>query len=162
MRIINIFAIALAIVSIGSFILWPAFAQDIGPVIAPSSIWYDVWTIVQPVVVLLVSTVGPALVTWLSVQLIALLNISDEKQRVEIETRLRLALHESAINALKYAITRTGLPLAVGNVPGQVLDAAIEYVAQKNPEALEKLGVDISGLQDIIMSKVPEVAKAVN
>jgi hypothetical protein len=162
MRIINIFAIALAIVSIGSFILWPAFAQETGPVIAPSSIWYDLWTIVQPVVVLLVSTVGPALVAWLSVRLIALLDISDEKQRVEIEARLRLALHESAINALKYAVMRTGLPLAVGNVPGQVLDAAIEYVAQKNPESLERLGVDLSGLQDIIMSKVPEVAKAVN
>ncbi|AGN34404.1 hypothetical protein [Rhizobium sp. P007] len=162
MRITYILAATVAILFIGAFILWPAFAQETEAVISPSSIWYDLWTIVQPVIVLLVSTVGPALVTWLSVRLIALLNISDEKQRVEIEARLRAALHESAINALKYAVTRTGLPLAVGSVPGQVLDAAIEYVAQKNPEALAKLGVDLPSLQDIIMSKVPEVAKAVN
>lgn len=162
MRIIHICALAIAVLFIGAFIFWPALAQEAGPVIAPSSIWYDLWTIVQPIVVLLISTVGPALVTWLSVRLITLLKISDEKQRIEIEARLRSALHESALNALKYAVTKTGLPLRVDSIPGPVLDVAIEYVAEKNPQALSSLGVDVKALQDIIMSKVPEVAKAVN
>jgi len=163
MRLIYwIIALALALVCLVAFFFAPAWAQDTAPVIAPSSIWYDLWTIVQPVIVLLVSTIGPALVTWLSVRLIALLKISDEKQRVEIEAGLRAALHESAINALKYAVTKTGLPLSAAGVPGQVLGVAAAYVMQKNPEALKKLGVNASALQDIIMSKVPDVAKAVN
>ena len=162
MRIIHIYALAVAVLFIGAFIFWPAFAQEAGPVIAPSSIWYDLWTIVQPIVVLLISTVGPALVTWLSMRLITLLKISDEKQRIEIEARLRSALHESALNALKYAVTKTGLPLRLDSIPGPVLDVAVEYVAEKNPQALSNLGVDVKALQDIIMSKVPEVVKAVN
>ncbi|CUX23036.1 MULTISPECIES: hypothetical protein [Agrobacterium] len=162
MRVVHVLAFAVAIFSIGAFILWPAFAQEAEPVIAPSSIWYDLWTVVQPVVVLLVSTVGPVLVTWIGARLIALLKISDEKQRVEIEARLRAALHESALNALKYAITKTGLPLKTDAVSGAVLGIAADYVMQKNPDAVAKLGVGPSALQEIILSKVPDLAKAVN
>lgn len=161
-RVHYLIAAALAVICLVAFLFSPAWAQDAAPVIAPSSIWYEVWTIVQPVVVLLISIVGPALVTWLSVRLGALLKISDEKQRVEIEAGLRKALHEAALNALKYAAVKSGFPLSIGGVGGQVLDIAADYVREKNPDALAKLGVDNKTLKDIIMSKVPEVAKAVN
>ena len=157
-----IIAGALAFVCLAAFVFAPAWAQDAGPVIAPSSIWYELWTVVQPVIVLLVSTVGPVLVTWIGARLIALLKISDEKQRIEIEARLRAALHESALNALKYAITKTGLPLKTDAVSGAVLGIAADYVMQKNPDALAKLGVGSSALREIILSKVPDLAKAVN
>lgn len=156
-----IIAAAMALVCLVAFFFAPAWAQDAGPVIAPSSIWYEVWTIVQPVVVLLVSTVGPVLVTWIAARLIALLKVTDEKQRVEIEAKLRDALHQSAGNALRYALSKAGVPHRViqigGTVNGAVLDEAAKYVAEKNPEALQKLGVDAKGLNDILLSKLPEL-----
>lgn len=160
-RIVYYIAIALAVTCIGAFILSPAFAQDAAPVIAPSSIWYEVWTIVQPVVVLLVSTVGPVLVTWIAARLITLLKVTDEKQRVEIEAKLREALHQSALNAVKYALVKSGLSVNPTQIPGQLVTIATEYVREKNPEAVQRLGVDSKALEEIIMSKVPELVKAV-
>jgi len=159
-RIYYYIAIALAVTCIGAFILSPAFAQDADPVISPSSFWYELWLIVQPVVVLLVSTVGPILATWIAARLIALLKVTDEKQRVEIEAQLRTALHQSALNALKFAVARAGIPVALG-ASGQLVTIAADYVREKNPEALQKLGVDSKALEEIIMSKLPELASMV-
>lgn len=156
-----IIASAMALVCLVAFFFAPAWAQDAAPVIAPSSWLYEVWTIVQPVVVLLVSTVGPVLVTWISARLIALLKVTDEKQRVEIEAKLRDALHQSAGNALRYALSKAGVPHGViqigGDVNGAVLAEAAKYVVEKNPEALQKLGVDAKALNDILLSKLPEL-----
>ncbi|MBN7804924.1 hypothetical protein JZX86_06035 [Agrobacterium rosae] len=136
------------------------WAQDAGPVIAPSSWLYELWTIVQPVVVLLVSTVGPVLVTWIAARIISLLKVTDEKQRVDIETNLRNALHQSALNAMKYAFTKAGLPVLGGVVNPSLIAEAITYVTEKNPDALKKLGVDHKALEEIIVSKIPEVVQA--
>ncbi|NTF32290.1 hypothetical protein [Rhizobium skierniewicense] len=136
------------------------WAQEPGPVIAPSSVWYDVWTIVQPIVVLLVSTVGPALVGWISFRIASLLKITDEKQRIEIESQLNIALHHSAWNAVKYALTKGGIPTPGGIVSPTVIADAMTYVTEKNPDALKKLGVDQQALKDIIMSKIPDVRQA--
>lgn len=136
----------------------PALAQDTGPIIARSSILYDVWSIVQPLVVLLVSTVGPVLVTWLAARLLALMKISDEKQRLEIEAKLRDALHQSAANALKFAMAKTGVP--AGAIGGAVMAEAMRYVEEKNPEALSKLDVHPDALRDIILSKVPDIVRS--
>ncbi|MND22676.1 hypothetical protein D3C80_130590 [compost metagenome] len=156
-----IIAAALALVCLVAFFFAPAWAQDAGPVIAPSSVWYEVWTIVQPIVVLLVSTVGPVLVTWIAARLIALLKVTDEKQRVEIETKLREALHQSAANAIRFALSKAGVPHGVIRIGGAINDAvlaeAAKYVTEKNPEALQKLGVDAKGLEEIILSKLPEL-----
>ena len=142
-----------------AFIALPALGQvaDAEPMIATSSIWYDVWTILQPVVVLLVSTVGPVLVTWLAARLLALMKISDEKQRLAIEAQLREALHQSAANALKYALTKVGMP-AGGAIGGAVLAEALRYVEEKNPDALARLDVHTDALRDIILSKAPDIA----
>ncbi len=157
-RIWYVIAAVMAFTCILAFVFAPAWAQDAGPVIAPSSIWYEVWTIVQPVIVLLVSTVGPVLVTWIAARLIALLKVTDEKQRVEIEAQLRAALHQSALNALKFAAARAGIPVALGT-SGQLVTMAADYVREKNPEALSKLGVDHKALEEIILSKIPDLVR---
>lgn len=154
-----IIASILALVCFLAFFVTNVWAQDAGPVIAPSSIWYDVWTIVQPIVVLLVSTVGPVLVTWIAARLIALLKVTDEKQRVEIEAKLREALHQSAANAIRFALSKAGLPNVGGVINDTILAEASKYVIEKNPEALQKLGVDAKGLEEIILSKLPDLIR---
>lgn len=158
-----IIASILALVCFLAFFVTNVWAQDAGPVIAPSSVWYEVWTIVQPIVVLLVSTVGPVLVTWIAARLIALLKVTDEKQRVEIEAKLREALHQSAANAIRFALSKAGVPHGVIRIGGAINDAvlaeAAKYVAEKNPEALQKLGVDAKGLEEIILSKLPDLIR---
>lgn len=154
-----IIASVLALVCLVAFFFAPAWAQEAGPVIAPSSWLYEVWTIVQPVIVLLVSTVGPVLVGWISARLIALLKVTDEKQRVEIEAKLREALHQSAANAIRFALSKAGLPNAGGVINDTILAEASKYVIEKNPEAMQKLGVDAKGLEEIILSKLPDLIR---
>lgn len=149
-----VFGLLLVAVSI-LFAFRPAFAQVEQPLIAPSSVWFELWQILQPIIVLLVSTVGPVLVTWLSARVLAVLKVSDQNKQLEIEAKLRDALHQSASNALKYALAKTGFN--AGIVTSAALSAAIAYVQDKNPETLQKLGVDQSALRDIIISKVPEL-----
>lgn len=156
----GIIAFALALFCLVAFFFAPAWAQDAGPVIAPSSIWYDLWTIVQPIVVLIVSTVGPVLGGWISFRIIGLLKVTDEKQRVEIETKLNAALHQSAVNAMKYAFAKAGLPAIGGVISSGLVAEAVTYVTEKNPDALKKLGVDNKALEEIILSKIPEVVQS--
>ncbi|WP_425646093.1 hypothetical protein [Agrobacterium leguminum] len=151
-----------AFVCISWFILTPAFAQEAGAVIAPSSIWYEVWTIVQPIVVLLFSTVGPVLVAWISARVISLLKITDEKQRIDIESKLRDALHQSAANAVRFALAKAGVVHVGGQVSEAIIADAARYVIEKNPDAIEKLGVNAKALNEIIMSKLPELAQGVS
>lgn len=134
----------------------PAFAQD--QVIAPTSWLYDIWLIVQPVMVMLVSTVGPILVTWLAAKLAALLQSTDEAKRKEIEERLRVALHTSAFNALKYAASRAGiqLPDALSVASPSVVDA-IDYIRSKNPDAIDAFNLSNEQLAEIVISKLPDV-----
>lgn len=150
-----------AFVCISWFILTPAFALDAAPVIAPSSFWYEAWTIMQPVIVLLVSTVGPVLVTWISARVISLLKITDEKQRIEIESKLRDALHQSAANAVRFALAKAGVVHIGGQVSEAIIADAARYVIEKNPDAIAKLGVNAKALNEIIMSKLPEMIQGV-
>lgn len=147
--------VVVVIAALLAFVAYPAFAQDAAPVIAPSSIWFDLWSIVQPVVVLLVSTVGPVLVTWISARLISWLKVSDDAKKAEVQARLREALHQSAMNALKYALAKSGAgPAVIGST---LISEAVRYVEEKNPEALSKLNVSGEGLREIIMSKIPDL-----
>lgn len=153
----------LAILFVLALTLQPAHAQEAAPVIARSSIWFDLWAVVQPLVVLLGSIVGPVLVTWISARLISLLKVADEKQQLDIQAKLRQALHDSAANALKFALARSEISGgAIGSATASAVTAAMlheatKYVEEKNPEALQKLGVTPNALQDIIMSKVPDL-----
>lgn len=146
----------------------PLFAQENiiapvieSPVISPSSFWFDIWQIVQPVVVMFLSTVVPAFGIWLAAQVSSLLKITDEKRKLEVEAQLRNALHESAINALKYALNKVGSPSISGQLSQEVIETAIGYVRDKNPETLEKLGVREGSLEQIILSKVQDVTRII-
>lgn len=142
----------------------PLFAQEVAaesPVIAPSSIWYEVWTIVQPIVVLAVTTISPFVVTWITYQVSRLLRIEDEKKKLEVEAQLRNALHDAAINALKFAATKFNTVSLSGPMSRQIMDAAKAYVMEKNPETLAKLGVDQKNLEQIIMSKMPDLISTI-
>ncbi len=135
-----------------------AFAQD-APAIAPSSALYDIWTIVQPIVVLVVSTVGPVLAAWISARLIALLKVKDDAAKLEIEQKLREALHQSAENAVAYAKARLSKG-ATSFAREAVINTALDYVKEKNPDALEKLKVSEPALADIIIAKIGKAEAA--
>ena len=63
--------------------------------------------------------------TWISARLISLLKVADEKQKLEIESKLRQALHDSAANALKFALARAGVS---GGAIAHVTAAALTSV----------------------------------
>ncbi len=153
----------LAILTVLALTLQPVYAQEAAPVIARSSIWFDLWAVVQPLVVLLGSIVGSVLITWISARLISLLKVADEKQQLDIQAKLRQALHDSAANALKFALAQSGISsgmiasVTASAVTSAMLRDATKYVEEKNPEALQKLGVTPNALQDIISSKAADL-----
>ncbi|SMD18046.1 hypothetical protein [Rhizobium sp. RU36D] len=154
----RVFAL-LVILALASFVLWPLFAAaaEALPAVGAPSIWPELWAIVQPVVAVFFSLVGPALATWIAVRLLAVLKISDDAKRLEIEAQLRQALHQSAANALRYAMAKSGLTTSAATIAPAVLKEAVRYVEDKNPDALARLDVSPDALRDIIMSKVPDL-----
>lgn len=116
----------------------------------------DIWTILQPLILLLVSTVGPMLVAWVAYHLTRLLRIEDEAARVRIEAELSAALHRSAENAIRVAMARLG----ANATTEQLLREALPYVERNNPDALERFGIDRHGLADILLGKVPSILDA--
>ena len=86
--------------------------------------------------------------------------LKGEKDKAELEKALRDAIHASAQNAWVFALKRLGLSfndLSKMN-DNQLLTAlktAKTYVQDKNPEGLEKLGVNGQQLEDILLTKLP-------
>jgi len=161
-------ALARVLACIVLFIPVFAIAQTIPPsdsIVAPSSFLYDVWTIVQPVVALLVATIGPVIVGWLAARLAALIRTSDENTQKALEAQLREALHQSALNALKYASAKYGLGLAGAAIEltgksiidSKVMTEALKYIRNKNPDAVYAFNLDDKALSEIVLSKVPDV-----
>lgn len=149
----NIFALFAALCLL--VLVVPLALAQSAPIERPV-ILVELWAIIQPLVVLFVSTVGPALITWLSLRLVALLKITDENAKKELEAKIRAALHEAALNGLKLAMTRAGLPS--GAIPGgSVITEAVEYIRKLSPETAVKAGVDDYDLAEIVLSKVPDV-----
>lgn len=134
----------------------PALAQAPASLVAPSFWLFDVWTIVQPLATLFVSIVGPVLVTWIAMRLVGILRITDETKKKELEQRVREALHAAAENGLKYALAKAGLPVGAP-VSAAVLEQAIDYVRSKSPDTVKQTGVRDDDLEQIILSKVPNV-----
>ena len=125
------------------------------------SVLADVWDILQPVIILLISTIGPLLVAWVGARLAMLLKIADDNQRKDLEQKLNAALHQSALNALKFATSKLGIPPVTGlDVRSPVIKEAVEYVRSKNPDAVDAFGLDDTSLAEIVMSKVPDVVSA--
>lgn len=113
--------------------------------------FWDVWTIVQPLVTLFVATAGPALVGWLAVRLVKLIGIEDDLARQRIEAQLREALHHAAHNAMLMAFERLGARAPVD----ELLREAESYVYRANPETLDRLDVGSHMLRDILLGKLP-------
>lgn len=137
-------------------------------------------TILRPLLEVFVTVVAPTLVTWLAYRLVSLLKITDDKQKAQVEATLRDALHESAKNALLYAMTQFGLrgsggtnmseslmeltrKAGAGDAASQVkleglIDMAVNsYLIPKMPDTIKKLKATPEGLADIVVSKVPVV-----
>lgn len=116
----------------------------------------DLIAIIRPVLELVITIAVPLIAlrvnTWLGTK--------DEKDRTEIEKLLRDAIHASAQNALAYALQKKGIPITDltspnNGVTSEVVKMAVDYVKDKNPDALRKLGVDDGNLKDIVTSKLP-------
>jgi len=131
----------------------------------------ELLSVFKPIIELLVLTVGPVLVGAVSAKLIQTLNIQDAAKKTELDANLRDALHKSAENAIKFALARLGLSTAIvssGVVNPAVIREAINYVVEKNPDALKGLEVSDDSLTDILMTKavklndVVKVAKTVS
>jgi hypothetical protein len=122
----------------------------------------QIWDVVAPTVTVIVGIVGPALAVWVSTRLVSLMNIKNDAARVTMEGQLRDALHMSAQNGINFALQKLGIPaMNVINDPNNaaaVINLATSYVKDKNPEAIAKLGVDATKLQDIVASKIPQAA----
>lgn len=91
---------------------------------------------------------------WLVARLVRLAGVDTEAKRLDVENKLREALHFAAENGLRFALTRAGMP-AIAQPTADIIADAMFYVTNKNPETLDKLGVTISGLEDILHAKWP-------
>ncbi len=157
----TIILLAAALFVIAVFLPMLSYAQAAEPIVAPSSILFDVWTIVQPLIVLVGSIVGPAFATWISLRIVSVLKLTDEKRKLEIEAQLRDALHQSAANALKFALAKARITaIAPGLLTASMVADAAAYVAEKNPDAISRLNVNGDALRDIILSKAPDILGA--
>ena len=132
-----------------------AFAQDTG-VVSNKSFLYDLWTIVQPVVALAVTLVGTPLIGWIALRISTLTGQNNEIARLKIEGEIRNALHAAALNGLKYAMTRAGIP-GGGAPTATVIAEAIDYIRTKSPDTAKQAGASDIDLEQIILSKFPDV-----
>ncbi|MBB4954380.1 hypothetical protein H4S14_004145 [Agrobacterium vitis] len=92
--------------------------------------------------------------TWLAARLVRLIGISDTAKRLEVEGKLREALHFAAENGLRFALTKAGMP-TIAEPTAEIIADALFYVTDKNPDTIKKLGVNGNALEDIIRAKWP-------
>jgi hypothetical protein len=131
-------------------------ADDAAAVLTePSTVAY-VWNLIAPVMAVVVSVFGPITGSYLVVQLISLLKITDQAKRVEVEQQLRWALHTAAESGLKYAFAKAGIPPSASPTAGVIADALF-YVQGKNPDAVAAFDLDEDDLKHIILSKIPDL-----
>lgn len=119
----------------------------------------DLIEILKPLIELLAMTVGPVLVTWISIRLTSALKMTDNAKRVEFEAQLRAALHQAAMNGLKAAASRYGSHIfdVDGYLRPTAIAQAVQYVQEKNPDTLRELNVSGVDLVDIIASKTAAI-----
>lgn len=115
--------------------------------------------IFRPILEVIIAVLAPVILTFLSGAIIKTLKIQDEKQKLQIEQQLRNALHASASNAVVFAAQKWGYNLkqiaSDQAIQNKVLSEAMNYVVDKNPDTMRKLGVTGEALKDILLSKLP-------
>lgn len=119
----------------------------------------EILGIFRPILELIVGILAPILITVISGAVIRHLKIQDEKQKLLIESQLRDALHKSAANAVIYAAQKWGYDWKQVSgdqgIQRKVVSEAMNYVLDKNPDTMRKLGVSGEALRDILLSKLP-------
>ncbi len=135
-----------------------SFADD-GTVVptTEASVVAAILSTVMPIIVLLISTLGPAAGTYIIAQIIGFLGITNQNKKLEVEGKLRDVLHFCMVNALKFAYTKAGLPLGSALSPAVISDALF-YVKDKNPGTVAALGLNDTDLEHILLTKFSEVA----
>ncbi|MCM2291077.1 hypothetical protein NAC44_01880 [Allorhizobium sp. BGMRC 0089] len=91
---------------------------------------------------------------WLAARLVRLTGVDTEARRLEVEGKLREALHSAAENGLRFALTKAGMP-TIAEPTADIIADALFYVTDKNPDTIRKLGVSGNILEDIIRAKWP-------
>jgi len=120
-----------------------------------------IWAFMSPILLSLGSILGPIIAVWLAAKVTSLMNISDANKRKELEEKLRDALHQSALNGLKYAAAKYAGRLHgfgfLDLVQPEILSTATEYIRNKNPDATDAFNLSDRDLHEIIMTKIPDV-----
>ena len=119
----------------------------------------DLLGIIAPMVLVFISTVGPVYMTVLAQKAVSFMNIRNDAERLEVEEKFRQALHDSAWNAVNYALGKLGIDaekLTLGGSTTQIalVREALAYVKEKNPDAITALAVDDRKLADIVIGKL--------
>lgn len=120
----------------------------------------ELYGVLSPLIQLAVMTLGPILVSYLSVRLVSVLNVKEEKDKVELEKAIRDAIHASAQNAWLFALKKAGLSFTDLKAANDIqlveaLKLAKGYVKDKNPDGLDKIGITDKQLEDILVTKLP-------
>lgn len=140
-----------------------------------------VYKILEPLILAIVSIVGPIIVAWLSTLLARFLKVKNEQKELEIEGQLRDALHKSIENGISFGASRLGIPTAMIPIlikqaatvskdgTGTTLQAANatleslvsiavnDYVTSKNPDTIEKLNISKDAIRDIVLAKLQKL-----
>jgi hypothetical protein len=109
---------------------------------------------ILPPILDLAVTVLAAGGAWLVERLVRLTGVDTEAKRLDVEAKLREALHFAAENGLRFALTKAGMP-TIAEPTAEIIANAIFYVTDKNPDTIRKLGVNGDALEDIIRAKWP-------
>lgn len=125
-----------------------------------ASIVSSILSTTMPIIILLISTLGPVAGAYIVKQIISFLGVTNQTKKIEVEAKLRDVLHFCAANALKYAFTKAGLPLDSALSPSVISDALF-YINNKNPDTVATLGLTDDDLTHILLTKAAEVAASV-
>ena len=115
-----------------------------------------------PLTQLVVSMTGIVGLPWITGQIISRLHIKNTETANAVEAQLRDALHKSALNAVNYTVSKFGLPTSgATSLSADMVKTAVDYVKTKNPDAIKKFGASDFDLEQIVVSKLPQVTAVV-
>lgn len=109
------------------------------------------------VVTLLIGTLG----SFLALKWNNLLNVKDVGERQRNEVDLKNFLHDAIWSATKFALQEANITLpelqADKPAPAEMIETAVAYVKEHNPETVAKLGITDDALGQLVISKIPDL-----
>lgn len=131
-----------------------SIAQEAVVTAPPPTFLDQALTVIVPAALLVIA----ALATWIAKKVSGFLNIKDETERQKFETNLRDTLHTAMEAGVKMMIAKKGVTLTPdAPPPPDIISGAVEYVKEKNPETIKKIGASDKVLKDIALSKIPDI-----